>query len=79
LDHVAMPAFAGVLSVTLATLARGHFTDNIWGQAILANSIVVTVYVGTLLAFSRYLHPNPFEMLALAKDTVMAKYMEWRT
>ncbi len=78
LDHVATPAFAGILSVTLATLARGHLTDNIWGQAILANSVVVTVYLGTLLAFSRHLHPNPFEMLALFRDTVMAKYREWR-
>lgn len=76
--HVTVPAIAGLLGVICATMIRGHLNDNIWKQAILANSIVLIVYLSTILIFSRYLYPNPIEMLALAKDIVITRLREWR-
>jgi PST family polysaccharide transporter/lipopolysaccharide exporter len=77
-SHVAIPALAGVLSVTLATLVRGHLTTNVWGQALLATSVVVTVYLGTLLIFARCLYPNPVDFLGFVKETAMSRFREWR-
>jgi hypothetical protein len=76
LSHVTVPAAAGILSVTLATLVRGQLTPNMWGQAALAATVVSLVYTGTLLIFARYMYPNPLHLAGLLRDTAMSRFRE---
>ena len=74
--HVVVPAFAGILAVTVSTSIRGHFTANIWGQAFLANGVVVLFYIAALLAFSRYIYPNPAYLIGNLKGAIIGKLRE---
>ena len=78
MTHVVVPTVAGILSVTLATFIRGIVTTNIWGQAMLAATVVITVYLATLLVFARYMYPNPVHIIDQAKGMAILKLREWR-
>lgn len=77
LTHVAVPAAAGVLSVTSATFVRGHVTTSPWGQALFAMSSGAFVYLAILLIFSMYMFPNPVQLIELTRQAAMSRLKEW--
>ena len=76
LEHVVVPVMAGILSVTAATLLRKQFFINPWGQAIVAGSTVSIVYVGILLACSRFMNPNLPLLLTMIRDTLKERLQQ---
>ena len=65
ISHVIGPVAAGILAVVAATWARGAMVDNVWGQAVLANSVVVCVYLLGLVLCAPIMEPN---LLSLARQ-----------
>ena len=71
---VIAPAGAGIIAIAAATLSRGLITSNVWGQAVLANIVVVVTYIATLVAFSQFIYPNPLHLLKQARTYAMGKF-----
>lgn len=72
--HVLLPAAGGVLSVALATAARGYVKSQAWGQAAAAVTIVTSVYLATLLVFGRYMYPNPVVLIGQVKKAALDRF-----
>ena len=77
-SHVAVPAVAGILAVAAATSTRGLFHDNVWGEAVLANSVMAAVYIAMLVVFSRYMCPNPLNLMGQARAYAKDMIVGWK-